>query len=770
MNYLRKNAKTVLVFMGIVCMITFVVGTALMDLAASARRNADAGERNPIVVTWTKGKVRIGEIEVLRRKHQLAWEFLLTVLSTAVERGGRPIINGHPFSMNQQYIDVGIPLDNSEETAMQTMVLAEEARRLGIVVDQPAVKEFLRQVSSPELRDGDWVEIANNILERSNANLSNGQLFEHLGYELKAQHVRNLALTGLYAHGVGPIVPPGEAFELFNRINRRFSIDAFPLNVQSFIKDVKGEPSTAEIQKLFEEGKFRDPNPNVNEPGFHKPHRLAFTYLKVSFTPFLDEAKKQITEEQIEEAYKKDIEQGLHKVQEPPSTSPAEKSDGEKKEGEQPSAEKPADKESPSAEAKSTTEIPAAKPAEKAADSKPRDKGDCDSSDDPPAQKTQAEKAAAEKSATTPPAESKAPAAKPAEEKPPEQKGEAAKPADADAAADAKAPAKEPKFKPLSEVHDQILTRLAQPIAEEARKKATGEVVAAIEKYGKAYRRYLDAKNIGKNADLKEPEKLDLAPLAVKYNFPIGETPLVDQYEIANYEIGQKVQQLDFAALQQRRQIHMLSFADIAFAQDDPFYKPEEARSSEPDVNYIYFRTAEEKAADVKLKEAQPQVIEFWKRRQAFELAVAEAQRMADKAKSAMSLSDVVPDATKIVTTPPFAWMTAGSFGMSGPELSPVPGIELAGLEFMQGVFSLQPGQSGVAPNQAHSTVYVVRVLQQDPDDEKLRTQFLESGYNELVVMLGRNEAWQTSVGCIRGIEDQYHVKWQRPPDERRRM
>src|SRR5215471_12959561 len=109
MNYLRKNAKAVLVFMGIVCMITFVVGSALMDLAANARRNADEGERNPVVVTWTKGKVRTSEIEALRRKHQLAWEFLFTVLSTAVERGGRPIINGHPFAMNQmnqQFIDV----------------------------------------------------------------------------------------------------------------------------------------------------------------------------------------------------------------------------------------------------------------------------------------------------------------------------------------------------------------------------------------------------------------------------------------------------------------------------------------------------------------------------------------------------------------------------------------------------------------------------------------------------------------------------------------
>ena len=54
-------------------------------------------------------------------------------------------------------------------------------------------------------------------------------------------------------------------------------------------------------------------------PGFHKPRKLAFKYLKVSFAPFLEDAKKQITEEQIEEAYQKDVSQGLHKVQELPA-------------------------------------------------------------------------------------------------------------------------------------------------------------------------------------------------------------------------------------------------------------------------------------------------------------------------------------------------------------------------------------------------------------------------------------------------------------------
>ena len=38
MNYLRKNGKAIMVFMGIVCMITFVVGSALIDMANNVRR------------------------------------------------------------------------------------------------------------------------------------------------------------------------------------------------------------------------------------------------------------------------------------------------------------------------------------------------------------------------------------------------------------------------------------------------------------------------------------------------------------------------------------------------------------------------------------------------------------------------------------------------------------------------------------------------------------------------------------------------------------
>ncbi len=742
MNYLRKNSKYIMVVMCIVCMITFVVGSALLDLANNATQSAQ--NPNPVVVTWTKGSVRGDELGLLRFRHELTYRFLATVVETALERGGRPVINGRPASVEQGY-DVGIPRDNSEESVIQTMVLAEEARRMGVTVDQDAVKAYLKQISSPELREGDWLQIAQQVVANQ-SNMSVGQLFEHLAYELKAQHVRMLAMTGLYAQGVGPIVPPGEAYSLFSRINRRFGIEAFPIDVQSFVSEVKGEPSPAELQKLFDEGKYRDPNPNIEEPGFHKPHKLAFKYLKVSFAPFLDEAKKQITDQQIEEAYQKDISQGLHKVQELPPASgpPGESKDAEKKEPEA------TDHEKKDAEKKDATP-PAEKPAEpaKPEDKPATEKTGCEGEQEPPAATTQ------------PPAETKPADAKPAEEKPADAKDEKS--------AETPPAAKEQKFKPLSEVREEILTRLAQPIAEEARKKAVAEVTTAIEKYGKAYRRYLDVKNIRKTADIKEPEPLELAPLAAKYNFPIAETPLVDQHDIAKHEIGQKVQQLDMAAIHMR-QFRMMNFAEIAYSQDQPLFKPEEARSSEPDVNYIYFRTAEEKPADITLKEARPQVVEFWKKQKAYELALAHAKSLAEKAKSAPSLAEVAPAATPIITPPPFAWMSTGGFGFQQPEMSAVEGVELPGREFMEGVFALQPGETGVAPDQAHSKVYVVRVNTQEPDEERLKAQFLESGYNNMVVMLAQGEALRTSIDWYRGIADQYRVKWQRPPQDQQRM
>jgi hypothetical protein len=187
----------------------------------------------------------------------------------------------------------------------------------------------------------------------------------------------------------------------------------------------------------------------------------------------------------------------------------------------------------------------------------------------------------------------------------------------------------------------------------------------------------------------------------------------------------------------------------------------------EPDVSYIYWRTAAEDAKDATFADVKDQVIQAWKRQKAFDLALAEAHQLADKAKTAKSLKDVV-DPDKVIVTPPFSWLSTGSlaFGFGEPSLSSVTGVDYAGHEFMEGVFALNPGETGIAPNQPHDKVFVVRVLSQEPTDDILKEQFLESGLNFQMMSVAQREMFRTSLEWYEGLEKEMDLVWVRPPDE----
>lgn len=790
MQFLRKYAKPVLAVMGVVCMITFVVGPYLLDLVGGGR-GEDRDDK--VAVTWARGTVHDSDLYQMRVRHNVAASFVQMVIIKTLDRGGEPVVNGNIIQRDQQSFDIGFPTSDDDETLVETMMLAEEARRMGLAVDHEAVKRFLRDLSAPELGEADWLEIANDVIGK-NAAMNVGDLMDQLAYELRAQHVRLLMHSGLFA------IPPGKVWDYFNRLNRQYSIEAYPIDVKPLVAQVGGEPSDTEMQELFEEGQGRDPNPNQAKPGFHQPLRIAFGYVKVDFKPFLEAAKKQVTEEQIAEQYKKDVEQGLHKVLDLPDEKPAERTpkEGEKPtEGEKPAGEKPADDEKKDVEKKDESKPAAASPEDEPADKKKEEKpveekpavkqpasekedptDDCE--EDPPSSEKPAEDKAAKEPAEKPAEAKPADPAKPAEEKPAEEKPAEAKPADPTKPAEEKPadpskpaetkpgePAKEPKFKPLAEVRDDVLTKLAQPIAQEAQIAAVKKLVDEITKYGKDRLRYETIKDQKRvSTTIKDPGELDLQALAAKYGFEAGTTPLVDRYTVQEHELGQKVSMIDYEFLQTQRQFRMLTFADVAFGDNVPPYLPQQADSSEPDISYIFFRMKEEPAKDLTIAEAESQIVAAWKMQKAYELALEDAEKVADKAKDAKSLKEVVSDPTKVIEPPAFSWMTTGSlaFGFGQPAPSQVAGIELAGEEFMRAVFSLAPGQTGVAPNNAHTKVYVVRVLSQSPSDKLLREQFLESGLDFQVLTIAQRETGETSVAWIEQLEDRFGLKWHRPP------
>jgi hypothetical protein len=743
MHFLRKYQKTILAVMGVVCMITFVVGPYLLDMVQSA----SSGGRDPVVVTWQGGRVTESKLDAMQTSHMVAVRFLFDVINTAVERGGQPIVNGEPVTAQtiSNLQNPGIPGQQGESGTIQTMLLAERARELGIHADQDSAKRFLYELA-PEVPETEWQAIVSRNVPSGMA-MSLGQVLDQIAYDLRAQHATRLAQSALFA------VTPSQMWDYHNRLNRRYTIEAYPVDVVSRKKDVAAEPTNAELLAIFEKGKNNYPDPSLPEPGFRRPHRIAFEYLKVDFEPFLTEAKKQITDEQIAKQYELDIAQGKHKVVElpPDPTKPPEppmppQSPGDKPAEPKPGEEPPADKDKPADEAKPVEDAkPADKPAEKPAEE--------------PAEPAAEDEEETEPAAETQPADSKPADSKPAEEKPDEAKPAETKPGEAKPAETKPLP----KFKKLEEVADDIRTGLAQPIAQEKRDAAIKQAIADISDYGRKFFRWKGVQEGQvKSSKVTDPGQLNLEGIATKHGFKAGSTKLVDQHEIREYDLGKNVMEFDFTG----GQFRPLSFADLAYRRSDPLYSPQEANSTEPDISYIYWRTAEEDAKDVTFEEARDQVVEAWKLQKAFELAKDEAQKLAEKAKAAKSLKDVV-DPAKVLTPPPFSWLTTGSlaFGFGQPSLSNVLGVDLAGQEFMEGVFSLSPGEAGLAPNQAHTTVYVVRVLSQEPTEDVLREQFLETGSSAESLFIARNEMFQTSRDWYEELEKDMQLAWKRQPD-----
>jgi hypothetical protein len=791
MNYLRKHQKAILAILGVVCMITFVLGPFLLDLIDMSGSGGNRSD-DPVVVTWVGGKVRRSELALKQQMHQIAVNFLRELIAEVVERGGQPVINGQTIPKETpriqiMQIDPGIGGDAHEYLIVRMMLLARKGDELGVVVDQQAAREFVESLSIPDVQPEEWRAILTRATPPG-MSMSIDQLLAQIAFDLKANHVQHLMQAGLMS------VTPGEAWEYHNRLNRRFVIEAYPVDVAGFGAQVQGEPTDDELRALFEKGKSDDPNPSIAEPGFHVPHKIAFQWLRIDRGPFVEAAMKKITDEQVAKQYELDITQGKHKVLElpgdptrpgesaPPSdpnkpTDPAKPTDPTKPD----EAAKPDDSKQPG-EAKPDDAKPAAENTpDKAAEKPAEDKPVAEKSENSAPENSAAEKPCGQE----PSVQETKPAGQPAETKPEEAKPAESNPAAAapgEAAPQATSPptttppvspAPPPKYKPLEEVKDDIRRELAQPLAEDAIKEALKKAIDEINAYGRKYRRWRSAQEAiqegVKTAKAEDPGKLDVEGIAARFGFQAGSTGLVDRHEIGNFEIGQKVMEIDMEAIRMG-QFRQLSFADLAYGASDVLYSPnsEPVSSTEPDVSFIFWRTAEEEAKDPTFDEVREQLVQAWKFAKAFELAKAEAQKLADKAKGAESLKTVVADPTKVVQTIPFSWLTTGSlaFGSGMPSLSTVPGIDLAGTEFMEGVFRLKPGEAGVAPNRSHRTVYVVRVVSQEPTDDVLREQFLESGLNMQVRMVARNELMRTSFEMFDGLDKEMELVWERPPVE----
>jgi hypothetical protein len=769
----RKYDKILLAVFGVLLMVAFLVGDPLAMITGAKGRGGGGGGDPSGVVSFKGGSLTSAQLQRMGVADSLANEYLRRIAAETMKKKQQP--GDFPQYRGDQ--------QRSEASIVENYLLARKAHELGLSLSNENIDEILRNYSKETLKAEDFKKLRQDVLDSnrgSHITLSDRDLYQQLRINLLAQEVIAMVRNGTESPMMEMMgmssprhatLPPTEAWDYFRRTARLVKVELLPLDVAKFLDDVKATPTAQQKNELFEKYKANIATPMSPEPGFASPHRMAFGYVRVDFKPFLDKAKEQITEEAVRAEYDKQVEDGKLTVpvmdDKPESDKPADdKPADDKPADEKPSEETPKDKkpEDPAPTDDVKPEAPKPESDKPADEEKPGPgSGGAEGQDEP---------AAEEKSADEKPADEKPASEKPADEKPAEPSSNDAEPAEEKqpaATTGAKKGDKKPetRVKTFDEAEDDLRTQLAQPIANKERNEALEELRRALEDYRAKYSEWEyegeeAARNKKTNAK-EQPELMPyLRPVLSKYDLKYHSTTLRDRFEIADEKELAEASFFDGRGIQPFEVIYNFGLKPFQAVEAMGFLR---------DMRYVVWVEQDQPAKAAERKDVEDDIVRAWKMQQAFDLAKAEATRLADEAKGKDGLRQAFPGgvdkASAILDPAPFSWLTSGFMpGNMGAQLriSEVPEVPYAGEDFMQTIMDLQPGEVGVTYDQPHKHVFVVRMVSQTPEEDVLRRMFLVQGLNNQAVMQQIRNARMLELNqWLANVQDEMQVKWNRP-------
>lgn len=316
--------------------------------------------------------------------------------------------------------------------------------------------------------------------------------------------------------------------------------------------------------------------------------------------------------------------------------------------------------------------------------------------------------------------------------------------------------ATEPSYVPFEQVEEEIRRRLARERAE----RVLAEVQAVLEQYRSEWRQYQALSEQQRNAQ-PAPARPDFDALAKKYKLSAHRIPLSAPHEVRSLDIGASL--ID----------GQVSFIDHAY-ESSALFAP--AISMDDQGNYyLFWKTEETEEKTPQFDEVRDEALRVWKQVEARQLALNEAERLAEEARQKkQSLDEHFGD--RAFRSEPFSWMTYGAYAgwwQRLPEVSAIyvqgqtgqTGIPAPGDQFMSAVFNLEPGQIGTALDQPKNAAYVIRVLEFNPGAEALRQQFLAASdpfsYQGVAQYERRQayEKWLEDLKAEVGFEESYAVE-----------
>lgn len=682
----RQYEKAALAALAIMAMLAFFVLPPFLQM------NAGAGGSDPMAVSWNGGGLRESGLQRAVIMRKVMNQFLVETMAASGQDPSR------------------MRLADDEKDVVDTILLAKEAEKNGIVVSNAAINQFLSEWTNDLVRPETFNGIVNQIGGRMG--VSQQDVFEALRTVLMARRMESLLVGGVGFEGA----PPGWRWDYYRRLEQGATIETVPVVVEKFV-DKLPEPAEPALRAFFEKYKDELPAARSPDPGFRQPHRARYDYLVAKAGMFQDDEKKKVTDEQIN-AFYEERKAALYKVKPADDATATGAKDGE------PAAEK-------------TNENDESTPGP-APEAKPADKPD--GKDGAATDRVRATPVAFRQPAKAEGEKAEAAADKPAEAT--EKKDDAA------------------EFQPLDKVRDDIIERLTNAAVEKRIAAIYDAVKTDVAKYAES----LALWEVAGDGAGPAPVGPDVKKIAATQGLEGGTSDLVNATQaFADGGIGGSFEfavSREFGVRQQR-------WIDTIFGSNAQSLQPVTSRDVEGN-RYLSWKTEDQPEFTPSFQSARDDVLRAWRIVEARPLARKAAEEIATEAKAGKTLEQIAAarGGLEVEKAGPFTWLTRGTapFG-SAPELSQPEGLAMPGDELMRAVFDLEPGQTAVAFNEPKTVCYAIRLVSLEPDDAQLKDLFLASSQDpRRLATVADDDTRSVYDGWMKSILERYAVSWKREP------
>ena len=224
----------------------------------------------------------------------------------------------------------------------------------------------------------------------------------------------------------------------------------------------------------------------------------------------------------------------------------------------------------------------------------------------------------------------------------------------------------------------------------------------------------------------EEIPEFDFAKVGKEYNLDSGETGLVDEIELEKETIG-KVQAFKQMMVRGRAVPQLVPVGQLVFdnLDDARFYEAQTEMDWSSNSIYLYWIAEKAETEVPSFNDCKPAIEKFWKQKKAYELALADAEKIKDEINQKRKKMSEVKNGERVFSTGAFTWFSSVGRTIYSNPLN----VDNAGEDFMSAAFSLEELQAGVAPNANNDTIYIVQALGEPRTAEETGRDYLENQF-----------------------------------------